>query len=413
MTTGIRITALILGSRASYLVLFLVIGNRYGATPVTDSVLFIQAPLLVIMAAAAGAAESVVMPAVHRAIHAGCGRGLVTLIAKYSTLSLLPLSLLTAFVAAFFVTNLDLILILTLAALPPLAALSALHAGNLNALGKHTAAASGPIVGAIVAIPLCLLLPLSAHNLAFVLLAQEIGRFAWLAMITRALERSSTAPEKPVPAILKRWAFRGLLAQAAGSLILATNLVVDDIFALQLSTGSVSLVEYASRLWTALPLVAAGPLLLAYTAMSKSAAETGLLPAKQVHRYGARFGIAIVALTACIIPMSNLIVNVLYPIQRLDATSKSALAELLSFYLLGAGPLVVGMVYSRAHSAEGRQSAMTLVALVCVPVNVALNAAFVPWIGLNGIGLSTSIAYSINAALLIYIFERTRVTATN
>lgn len=407
MLSGLRTSTLILISRGGVLLLFLVIGNRFGANASTDTVLFIQAALMVLMSAATGAAEAVVMPALHRAVRFGCARTLVKLLALRTTFTLLPLTIATVSLAALFVHPASVSTAAFLIPIPVLGALSAVTSAELNSIGRHASAATGPLFGSIVAIALCFVLPANEVSLAAVFVAHESARLFWLLIVSRLARTSAGSQRNPVPDDLRRWAFRGFLVQAVGSLVLATNLLVDDVFALQLAHGSVTLVEYSSRLWTVFPLVASGPLLLVYASMSRKAAERSL-PAHEVHRYAAGFGVSVLLLSLMFLPFTGVIVEIFYGAGQLDIPARDALAEVLQFYLIGAGPFVAGLVYARAHSAEGRPAAMTAVATVCVIANALLNAALIPFLGLNGIGLATSIAYAINTVMLAMIFHYTR-----
>lgn len=407
MRSGIYISALILASRGTYLLLFLVIGNQYGANASTDTVLFIQAPLLVLMSAATGAAESIMMPALHRAARRGCSRTLVKLLIARFTTVLFPLSIATVSIATLFVDNASATIAALLIPMPILAALSAVTTGILNTDGRHILAATGALFGSSVAIALCFSLPANEISLALVLVSHEIGRLLWVVIGGQFWHSPAGSQQNPVPNELRRWVIRGALIQAAGSLALAANLLVDDAFALQLTHGSVTLVEYSSRLWVVFPLIASGPLLLVYASLSRKAAE-GPLSKREVNRYAAWFGLSVLLLSAMCLPFTGAVVDLAYGTGELDKPSSDALADLLKFYVIGAGPYVAGLVYARAHSAEGRPAAMTAVATICVVINAVLNATLIPLLGLNGIALSTSIAYTINTILLAVIFQYTR-----
>lgn len=69
-------------SRFLHFLFFIVIGNRFGANSTTDTVLLIQAPLLILVSVTAGIAEAVVMPAMHRAFTNSSTGNLLNLIKK-------------------------------------------------------------------------------------------------------------------------------------------------------------------------------------------------------------------------------------------------------------------------------------------------------------------------------------------
>jgi putative peptidoglycan lipid II flippase len=403
-TSAFSITAFSLFSRVLHLVLFLLIGNCFGANETTDAVLLLQAPLLVLVSVTAGAAEAVVMPAMHRAFKADCAAVLLRVLVRRAIVFVAPASILILLVTSRVYRDTAMGLIAFLAPMPVLAALSSIHMGVLNSEGKYRRALLGPLYGSLVGMPLIFLLPPSTYSLACILLLFEFGRATGLWLHAGHHYRVSERNEGPVAERLIVWASRAALFQAVGSFLLALNPMVDVLFASTLGTGAVTNVEYANRLWNAVPLLLSGQLMLVYAVMSRAASH-GQIDRRQVHLNALKLGAVASALSIVAIAFSGVVIDLLYGFGKMEKANLNTLADLLRCYLIGAGPFLAGLVYVRALSAEGRTKIMRNVATVSVLVNIVLNIVLIRAYGLNGIGLATSIAYSINTILLAFLFS--------
>src|SRR5437879_533068 len=124
-------------ARSIHLLIFLIIGNRFGAGIVTDAVFFLYAPLTVIMSVTAGIAQSVVMPGEHRAQVAQCSNAFRRMIIRHTVNTVLPVSLLAILGAWIISTQADLLVALILLPIPTLASLAAIYTGLLHAEDRH------------------------------------------------------------------------------------------------------------------------------------------------------------------------------------------------------------------------------------------------------------------------------------
>jgi peptidoglycan biosynthesis protein MviN/MurJ (putative lipid II flippase) len=146
-----------------------------------------------------------------------------------------------------------------------------------------------------------------------------------------------------------------------------------------------------------------GHLTLAYAAMSREASTNHLIK-RSVHAQALKLGAVASAISVVVILASDFIINVLYGFGKMDEFSRKTLSNLLSCYLLGAGPFLGGLVYVRALSSEGRVNIITNIAGFSVIANIILNLILISAFGLNGIGLATSFTYMCNTILLGYMF---------
>jgi putative peptidoglycan lipid II flippase len=403
-TAAFSITAFSLFSRALYLLLFLFIGNRFGANDTTDTVFLFQAPLLVLISVIAGAADAVVMPAMHRAFRGQCVKPLLWALVRRVIIFIAPASILILLVTSKVYHDATMGFIALLAPMPVLAGFSSINMGVLNAEGKHRRALLGPLYGSLVSMPLIFFLPPSAFNLASILLLFEFGRAGGLWVHARQNYTKREHDEGSEADSVIAWANQRAMFQAVGSFLLALNPLVDVVLASILGTGAVTNVEYANRLWNTVPLLLSGHLMLVYATMSR-AASSGQIDRRQVHYNAIKLGAIASVLSLVAIVGSRVIIDLLYGFGKMEKANLDTLADLLSCYLIGAGPFLAGLVYVRALSAEGRTKIMRNVAAVSVLVNIVLNVLLIKVYGLNGIGLATSFAYIVNTVLLVFLFS--------
>ncbi len=402
--TPFAVTLVGLAARGVHLLFFVSLGNRFGADTLTDAVFFLQAPLLVLVAVTAGAADAVVMPAVHRALGSGCPQLLTRALIRRGLVVLLPLTALVLFLAREIHGNCGIRLLLILMPVPALAVVSAVRMGELNALGKYRAAVLGPLYGGLVSIPLVWLLPRIPESFAAVLLLFEVGRAGGLSLHRRPYPVQEHSTLGAETRRLLNWVLRGALLQAVASFCAALNPMVDVLFARMLPTGAVTHVEYANRLWNMVPLLLSGHLVIAYGRMSRRAAS-GSVCTREVHVQALRLGGAALGISVLAILLAPRIVEILYGLGNMDAENRSRLAALLACYLAGAGPFMASVVYVRALSAEGRIHIIATVSACGMVANVLMDWVGIRYFGLNGIGLATGCTYLFNALLFVFLYH--------
>ena len=399
-----KITALNLLARSAHLLLFLIIGNRFGATASTDTVLLLQAPLLVVMTVSTGVTDVIVMPVMHRA---SLSRSSITLLRKFRFFALLvtvPLAVIAVLAGAILSTNATLLMCLILLPMPLFSILSGMHVGILNSCKMHGRAAIGPLYGGGAAIPLLIVLPPAPETIAVALLVFEVAKYTGLRFHSysriKALE-SHIKEDK----LLLSWALKGAFYQAIGSFILAMNFMIDVVFAAQLSSGSVSLVEYSNRLWNLVPLLLIGFVTVAYEHMSRLAAKNELV-SSYVHNTALKLGLYALVLSILASIACHPVVEIVYGYGTMGSDERDIFSTLIIFYLIGAAPFLVGQVYVKAHSAMGHPKVMTVVAFIGIFINILGNILLIPVLGIYGIGLATAVTYLFSAFFLGYLFSQ-------
>lgn len=402
--SGTGIAAGNLLARAAHLGFFLVVGNRLGANAGTDAVFLLYAPLAVISSVAAGVAETVVMPVMHRALERGCAAGLPWRLSARLLLLVAPAGVVAVLIGWVLAGSAPAGAALLLAPVPVLAALSAILTGVLNAADRHLAAVLGPFWGGLAASLVTWLAPPDPLTLALALFTFEAGRFAGLLVRLPRLAGATTDSAAAARELLA-WATRRGLMQALGNLLAALTPFIAVLYARGLGPSAVTCVEYSGRLWNLVYVLFFGHLLMAYAAMSRQAAAGRLEPGA-VQRRAFRFGAVALPLSIAGVFGSPTIVTWLYGGGAMEPDVQASLASLLGWYLASTAPYIAGMVYVRALSAEGRTGAITSVAALGVAFFALAAMPLVTWLGLNGIGAAIIGLHLINLGLLVALFHR-------
>lgn len=391
-------------ARGSHLLFYLVVGNRFGVSNITDEVVFLQTPLFVLMAIIVGAVEAVVMPAFHRVGNPNNAKFLYIYAVRRIVYIVLPFSGMLLLVFSLLQSRVDWVLLCILLPLPLFGSLAALKTGLLNASNRFRVALIGPLSGGLFAVPLILAVEPGVYSLALSFLLFELGKFFGLQFFSDIATGGCSIKSSSVEKVVK-WATGNAVWQIFGSMVLAMVIVVDMLFANSLSNGSVTLVEYANKLWNIVPLLFVGHITLTYTALSKSASKGSIGAPQLVNILALRYGVVAFLLSTVIIYFSRDLIVILYGVGAFSLKDQARLTGLLQYYLIGAGPFVAGLVYVRAFSAVGRTQVLTVVACAGLFVNIVCDFLLIKRLGLDGIGLATSLVCVANTLLLAVFYK--------
>ncbi|MCG8433829.1 MAG: hypothetical protein MJA83_07360, partial [Gammaproteobacteria bacterium] len=177
-----------IGGRVGQLLFFILIGNLYGISAVTDAVFFDYAPVALVAAILANVADAVIIPAVHRAAQSGVKSVFAEKLLWRSTGVVLLVGIIGLGVTGLIRAELNSGVIWLFLLVPVMAARSAVYTGLLNADGRHSVALLGPAYGALGGVIALLALPVSAAGLVAALIIFEASRLfgLWFAYVLRS-----------------------------------------------------------------------------------------------------------------------------------------------------------------------------------------------------------------------------------
>lgn len=184
------------------------------------------------------------------------------------------------------------------------------------------------------------------------------------------------------------------------------NAIIDKNFASILAEGSVSAMNYATKLNQFIQSVFVITLTTVYfPLMSKMANQedkNGFL--KVVHDNLSVIIISIVPISIFVLTNSIDLVRVLYQRGNFDEQSVLVTAFALQFYSIGMLFFSLKQIIVRAFYATGNTSVPTYNALIAVVFNLILNFIFINFteLGVGGLALATSISVVLSVSLLFY-----------
>lgn len=400
----VSLTIINVTARAAHFVLFLIIGNRFGISNATEEIFFLYAPLLVLMTVTMGVADVIVIPAMHRAKKI---QGIWYMRRKFLHIILKIVPLFSAIILLFtwyLSRDVSMFSLLILAPIPILSSISSLYIGVLNSIDKHKFAVMSPIYGSVISIPIIFFVPTTAIGLAIVLLVFEIGRVIGLGIHSNGLKKINDIDLTKMRDLISDVTKNGKW-QVMGSLFMGASVYVDILFANTLEVGSITSVEYASRLWNLIPLLFAGYIVTSYANMSKMASIQSLKDT-YVYSTATKVGIAAAILSLLLILVRDPLISFIYSFGEMSLYDRKGIADLMACYILGAAPFLVGLVYVRALSAKGEVRTIAIVSFINMIANIILNFIFIRYWNILGIGLATSFTYLLASILLILWYKK-------
>lgn len=316
------------------------------------------------------------------------------------------------FADGFSAEQLDLTIRLTQITFPfiALVGLAAIVMGVLNSYERFFAPAFAPVlfnVGVILsAFALMSLFAEPIYALAIGVLLGGLGQLLF-----------------QIPYLRDRWRYRPrldlrdeglhkllklMLPSVVGLAIFQINTIVDNKLASHLAEGSVSVLQYAIRLFQ-LPLglfvVSVGSVLLPKLATHAAAQDTEAFARTLCE--SAKFSLFILLpATAGLFVLAQPIIQVLFEHGNFTPEDTLVTAYALTNYLPGLIGYGLAYLLTRAFYALQETRTPLVVGAITVALNVILDYALVGPMGVGGLALATSVAGIANALALLIVLQR-------
>jgi putative peptidoglycan lipid II flippase len=400
----------------------------FGVTDGTDAFFYVYGIILLLAGVFAPVVQNVLVPFVaeikaqdEREIGDFLGRALVVSVSALTAMAVLVLLVarpVLDVVSDFSDDSLALISRLLLETIPLLILLivTSLLSGTLNAYRKFSLPAVSPGLRAVVALTVIAFLKdrIGVHSIALGYVVGELVRCAVLlvyaARIGIAPSFRSLRPDGRIIHFLKTASY-----QVAGLSVLALTPIVDKTMASWLAPGSVSVLEYATRLYEIpMTFVVGGLFVVLLSHWSIRFYERSRVHFKaEVMRTAGLVAAGAVALGAALIILRGSLVTLLYGRGEFPEAHLASVQTIWAIYLIGLGPTLFGRVFVRAHLVLKNTKLLMLAGIGTFVMKVALNLAFVRPLGLNGLALSTTITESVIAAFLLISFLKASDVASD
>lgn len=290
-----------------------------------------------------------------------------------------------------------------------LASLAGLAVSGLNAVRDFSWPALSPALRSAVVF-VVLFATAGSLGAAGVALGYAAGEACRLALLAARLRRRTGASLRfgRVGATGREFARRAVVQMGASGLVAAVPLI-DRVTASGLPPGSVSILDYADRLWQVpVGVVTSGFIVVSLAEwshhLSAKQSRAGLGAAMR-HSAGALFGLAVPA-TFAIVALRRPIVRVLFghgafPLEEIDR-----LADTFGTLVACTPIYVAGLAYTRGFLAFKRTDWLLGASLGMVAMKIVLNVLLAPVWGLVGIAAATGLAYSAVTVTLAIGFHR-------
>ena len=217
--------------------------------------------------------------------------------------------------------------------------------------------------------------------------------------------------------ILPRWSkYDANLKQVAtqyfpvltGAFLMCSTNLVDQSMAATLDSGSVAALSYASRvifLPLSLATLALGTAVVPY--FSKTIAEKNWNKIKHTFNYYLRLiFVTTIPLTIIFIVASKLIIQILFERGSFNAEDTQIVSQIQICYALQIPFYISAIFVVRLINSLGINHLLAWGSAINLLVNIGANYAFMQWIGVKGIALSTSCVYLISFVFLYTLTKK-------
>ncbi len=305
-----------------------------------------------------------------------------------------------------------------------LVSLNSLQSGILNSMGYFAAAALAPVLLNITMIAaLFAFTPLFGGNYGYALSAgvttAGVFQLLWLIWHTRraglplglqSLKRVIQNKSEELRILMKR-----ILPGVFGSGIYQINLFLDTLFVSFLTTGAVSWLYYANRLYQ-LPVgiigAAIGTALLPILTRQLKAGETE--QAQNSLNRALEFALlAAVPSMAGLMVLSTPIISVLFERGAFDPNATVKTAAALYAYAAGLPAYILTKTLAPVFYARGDTVTPVRIAAWALALYIVLCSAFLPVFGYVGIALATGIVAWINVIQYIVRIKKQKLHKTD
>lgn len=305
-----------------------------------------------------------------------------------------------------------------------LVSLNSLQSGMLNSVGKFAAAALTPtLLNLTMIAALFAFTPLFGGNYAYALsLGVSVAgvlQLLWLVWHTRraglplglmSLKNVIKNKSEEVALLMKR-----ILPGVFGSGIYQINLFLDTLFVSFLSTGAVSWLYYANRLYQ-LPVgiigAAIGTVLLPVLSRQlKANDETGA--AESMNRALETALLLSVPAAAGLIALDVPVIAVLFERGAFSTQAALKTGTALSAYALGLPAYILTKALAPAFYARGDTATPVRIAAVALVSYILLCLILLPFMSYLGIALATGIVAWINVFQYLYLIKKKKLHKTD
>jgi putative peptidoglycan lipid II flippase len=233
---------------------------------------------------------------------------------------------------------------------------------------------------------------------------------ALIACIVRASEFG--VPRFASPQTIPNSFWRDMAVMGVGQAVMTATVVVDQVMAAPLASGSIAVLGYSNRLIALIlsvgALTVSRATLPVFSAM-RAAGDDGF---KQVAFRWTQMLFLVTGLVALLAWwFAPVIVGLLFERGAFTNQDTQAVTDIFRFGLVQVPFYCAGLVLTSCIAASGRYLAITAIGVLSLAVKGGLNLLLIPLLGISGITLASGIMYAVSFAAMSLIALRSRVLA--
>lgn len=286
--------------------------------------------------------------------------------------------------------------------------LNGLLTGTLNYFGSFAIPAASGIFLNLSTIFILVLMHKNwgIYSLAFGALLGSIGPVVWMSLAATGKIKIPLKVNFKHPAVKTLGIL--MLPLIIGNAVDQINFLVARIFAAGLPEGSISALNYATKI-VGLPITifASAISTVIFPAMAKHAANNNKSGLYEMFSSGLRIAIALcLPTTMCLFILREPLVRILFERGAFTAADTSITALAFSFYLLGLFAYVAKVIAVRTLYSFQAMRTTVVVGAINVIINIIFILLLVKSMGIAGLALATSLATIIELCILLYVLHK-------
>ncbi|MFB3895731.1 MAG: lipid II flippase MurJ [bacterium] len=391
----------------------------YGIDKNTDAFFFAYSLIIFLAMIFSPVMESIIVPfiAEHKAKNGDIGQ-FVGRVLGMSAVGLLAISAIFLIVikpilmavTRFSPDGLDLIYNILLESIPLVILLvwTSILAGALNAYKIFVIPAISPAFRAIVTILFIYLFKdeMGVHAIAWGYVVGELARLGILFVLLHRLKlfqlHISIGWEEQIIEFIKTSSY-----QIIGMVILGFTPIINKTMASWLEKGSVSILEYADRVYLIPVTFLASGFMVTFLAHWSERYQTGgeTQLKRDVHRAVAFIGVISIILTTLLFFTKGYLVSLIYGHGKFPYELTSNVAIVFGYYLLGLTPYFLSQVYVRAFLTMKDTKVLLLSGVLRGLGTIIFSLCLMRIMGIAGIALATTIATYGIFLLMVFLFH--------
>jgi putative peptidoglycan lipid II flippase len=285
--------------------------------------------------------------------------------------------------------------------------LSGIYAGTLNAEHCYNRVAISPAIRSGIVLLVAVTMNVAGvTGLAIGYVVGELARVVFLIVQTAKRQGVRLLAWPGTDGIGEF--FRTAVWQMLGSGVVAFIPLLDRIMASSIGPGSVSVLDYADKLWQVpVGFALSGIMVTSLGHWSERFQQGGTIAglSRDTSRMAGYLFAVVAPASLVFVLIRGSIVPLVFAAAKLSPAAVGQVTDTLAAMVCGIPSYIAALIYTRAFLVLKRSDLLLLIGAFELAIKAVLNSLLIPGFGTVGIGVGAAITYSIAAILLVVIFH--------